>query len=84
MHPRMPKTVIKKRALYLKMLRAVTLLRNVIFFQSGPMCSSRMRLPAFGALGRIKAAGVCRRSRLQAITVAPTMATTNSATPPKA
>ena len=55
------------------MLRAVTLLRKLRRLQTGRMRSSRMRLPAFGAFGRMSEAGDSRSSFTQVVAVAPTM-----------
>ena len=60
--PATPPIVMIRRDLKRKMLRAVTLLRNPIRFQTGLIRSSRIREPARGAFGRISAAGVMRIS----------------------
>ena len=57
-HPAMPAHAMRKRRLYLKILRAVTFQRNDIRRHKGGMRSIRMRLPARGARGSISAAGV--------------------------
>ena len=58
----MPITVIRKRFLYLKIFLAVTLDVNDILFQIKPMCSSKIFLPIFGVLGRIRTDGVSTSS----------------------
>ena len=57
--PATPPTVMMRRDLKRKMLRAVTLLRKPMRFQTGRIRSNRMREPARGAFGRSSEAGVC-------------------------
>ena len=58
--PPMPIIIMTMRFLKRRMFRMETLCRNGSRFQSSGSRSSRMRLPAFGALGRISsAAGFC-------------------------
>ena len=71
--PAMPITVIKKRFLYRNRFRQDTLAENRKCFQINGICSSRIRLPALGALGRISAAGVSRAVANIAHRVAPTV-----------
>ena len=79
--PATPPTVIIKRDLNRKILRAVTLPRKFSRLHTGRIRSSNMRAPAFGAFGRINAAGVCRISSRQASAVATPTPTTNSTMP---
>ena len=68
--PAMPTTVMKKRFLYRNRLRAVTLWVKRMRRQTGRICSSKMRLPAFGAFGSIRLAGCSRSSAQQSFRVA--------------
>ena len=61
----MPRSSISTRAGKRKALRRLSLVRNGSGFHSGPIRSSRMRRPFFGALGRISSAGHSRSSRRQ-------------------
>ena len=58
--PPMPMIIMIIRFLYRRMLRMETLCKNGIRFQRPGSRSSKIRLPAFGALGRMSsAAGRC-------------------------
>ena len=79
--PATPPTVINRRDLNRKILRAVTLPKKLSLLHTGLIRSSRMRAPAFGAFGRISAAGVCRISLRQASAVATPTPTMNNRMP---
>ena len=71
--PQTPSIVINIFFLYLNTFLAVTLLVNFNLFQINGMCSKKILLPGFGALGNIKFAGFSCNSFIHVYIVAPTV-----------
>ena len=71
--PPMPMSIMNMRFLYRHKLRSVIFCKNASLLQSGEIRSSRIRLPGFGALGRINAAGALFASRMQEKSVLPSV-----------
>ena len=69
--PPMPIIIMTMRFLKRRMFRMETLCRNGSRFQISGSRSSRMRFPAFGALGRMSSAAGCRSSACTTYQVVP-------------